>query len=179
MEKEKKPIYKKWWFWLAIALLVIGVVPNNNNTQNEVKNEAQQTVYANSKIVNEVKSKQNIINTNVQTDTEEKEKQQEQKNEIISNNVEKEDKINKTNEVQSKDTNKENTPTTKPKEMTNPDTTVPKATPPVNENSKVVWVGDTGTKYHVKGCRTLKGKGHQITLEQALKEGRQPCKVCH
>ena len=22
--KNKKPIYKKWWFWLIIALIVIG-----------------------------------------------------------------------------------------------------------------------------------------------------------
>ena len=46
-------------------------------------------------------------------------------------------------------------------------------------NSQMVWVGDTGTKYHIQSCRTLKGKGHQITLQQALAEGREPCKVCH
>ena len=43
----------------------------------------------------------------------------------------------------------------------------------------MVWVGETGTKYHNQGCRTLKGKGHQITMQQALAEGREPCKVCH
>lgn len=47
------------------------------------------------------------------------------------------------------------------------------------DNSEIVWVGETGKKYHVQGCRTLKGKGHQITLKQALSEGRQACKVCH
>ena len=26
MEKEKKPIYKKWWFWVIIVVLVIGIV---------------------------------------------------------------------------------------------------------------------------------------------------------
>ena len=46
-------------------------------------------------------------------------------------------------------------------------------------NSQMVWVGNTGTKYHVQSCRTLKGKGHQITMQQALAEGRQACKVCH
>ena len=48
-----------------------------------------------------------------------------------------------------------------------------------NTNSQMVWVGETGTKYHNQGCSTLKGKGHQITLQQALAEGREPCKVCH
>ena len=43
----------------------------------------------------------------------------------------------------------------------------------------MVWVGETGDKYHIQSCRTLKGKGHQITLQQALSEGRQACKVCH
>lgn len=45
--------------------------------------------------------------------------------------------------------------------------------------SNGVWVGNTGTKYHFQSCPTLKGKGHQITLEQALSEDREPCKVCH
>lgn len=48
-----------------------------------------------------------------------------------------------------------------------------------NSNSQMVWVGETGTKYHNQSCRTLKGKGHQITLQQAQAEGRAPCKVCH
>lgn len=48
-----------------------------------------------------------------------------------------------------------------------------------NNNSQMVWVGETGTKYHNQGCRTLKGKGHQITFQQAQAEGRAPCKVCH
>lgn len=35
-EKEKKPIYKKWWFWVIIVVLVIGIAgagsSSNNNT---------------------------------------------------------------------------------------------------------------------------------------------------
>lgn len=48
-----------------------------------------------------------------------------------------------------------------------------------NKNSQMVWVGNTGNKYHIQSCRTLKGKGHQITLQEALAQGREPCKVCH
>lgn len=61
----------------------------------------------------------------------------------------------------------------------------PKATqtqptaPSNNNNSQMVWIGDTGNKYHNQNCRTLKGNGHQITMQQALAEGRQACKVCH
>ena len=48
-----------------------------------------------------------------------------------------------------------------------------------DNEEEMVWVGETGTKYHCQDCRTLKGNGHQITLKQALAEGREPCKVCH
>lgn len=48
-----------------------------------------------------------------------------------------------------------------------------------DNNSEMVWVGNTGNKYHNQSCRTLKGQGYQITKQQALSEGREPCKVCH
>ncbi len=46
-------------------------------------------------------------------------------------------------------------------------------------NTEMVWVGNTGTKYHKQSCRTLKGNGHQITLQQAQQENREKCKVCY
>lgn len=52
------------------------------------------------------------------------------------------------------------------------------STTPSNDNSQIVWVGETGSKYHVQSCSTLRGKGHQITLQQALAEGKQACKRC-
>lgn len=52
-------------------------------------------------------------------------------------------------------------------------------TQPSDNDSEMVWVGNTGTKYHRESCRTLKGNGHQITMKQALSEGKQACKVCY
>lgn len=43
---------------------------------------------------------------------------------------------------------------------------------------KTVWVGKTGTKYHKENCRTLRGMKREITLEEALLQGREACKVC-
>ncbi len=48
-----------------------------------------------------------------------------------------------------------------------------------NSTTQMVWVGKTGTKYHRQSCPTLKGKGIQITYEQAISQNRQPCKVCY
>lgn len=47
MEKEKKPIYKKWWFWVTIVLvvLIIGGASSNDssNTVQTSSNESTQT----------------------------------------------------------------------------------------------------------------------------------------
>ena len=50
----------------------------------------------------------------------------------------------------------------------------------VNESSssETVYIGNTGNKYHRASCSTLKGGGHAISLSEALKQGREPCKRC-
>lgn len=48
-----------------------------------------------------------------------------------------------------------------------------------DESENMVYIGKTGTKYHNKGCRTLKGGGTAITMAEALAQGREACKVCH
>lgn len=75
-------------------------------------------------------------------------------------------------------TTKENESSSKKKETTPVKTTTTKNTETANNNEEMTWVGDTGTKYHRKTCRTLKGNGHQITMKRALSEGRTACKVC-
>ena len=50
---------------------------------------------------------------------------------------------------------------------------------PSSGDTRMVWVGETGTKYHHEDCPSLKGKGHQITMEEALAEGRGPCGICY
>lgn len=47
-----------------------------------------------------------------------------------------------------------------------------------SENGSTVYIGKTGTKYHQKNCTTLKGNGIPISLDEALAEGRTPCKRC-
>lgn len=53
------------------------------------------------------------------------------------------------------------------------------STAPAKEKTEIiVYRGKTGTKYHKETCPTLKGGGIPITLETALRQNRQPCKVC-
>lgn len=52
--------------------------------------------------------------------------------------------------------------------------------PPASaNNSDMVWIGETGDKYHYEDCRTLKGNKYQITMEEAIAQGRTSCGVCH
>lgn len=47
-----------------------------------------------------------------------------------------------------------------------------------SEDGSTVYIGKTGTKYHKKSCTTLNGNGIPISLDEALAEGRTPCKRC-
>lgn len=47
MEKEKKPIYKKWWLWVSVILIVsasvtiiVRIYNNNNTTFNNYKKQS-------------------------------------------------------------------------------------------------------------------------------------------
>ncbi len=36
MEKEKKSIYKKWWFWVIIAILIVGIAVAGTSDENTI-----------------------------------------------------------------------------------------------------------------------------------------------
>jgi hypothetical protein len=42
-----------------------------------------------------------------------------------------------------------------------------------------IYKTPSGKKYHLKDCSTVKNVSEKITLEQAVKIGLEPCKVCH
>ena len=60
-----------------------------------------------------------------------------------------------------------------------PDTATSANASSASSDTEMVWVGETGNKYHYEDCRSLRGKGHQITMEEALAEGRTSCGICH
>lgn len=41
----------------------------------------------------------------------------------------------------------------------------------------IVYITDTGTKYHTSSCRTLKKNKYEITREEAIEQGYTACKV--
>lgn len=36
MEKEKKPIYKKWWFWVLIVVVIAGIATTGTSDKNTI-----------------------------------------------------------------------------------------------------------------------------------------------
>ena len=61
----------------------------------------------------------------------------------------------------------------------NDSTTQTRSIPNSSNSEIIVYIGKTGTKYHRQSCRTLKGNGIPITLEEAKSQGRQACQVCN
>ena len=43
----------------------------------------------------------------------------------------------------------------------------------------VVYITDTGTKYHADGCRYLSQSCHEIDRQEAEDKGYEPCSVCN
>lgn len=71
MEKEKKQIYKKWWFWFIIILLIfiIGSGANTNNTSTNNVTTNTSINETNTSISEETPAKENENNTNTNTPT--------------------------------------------------------------------------------------------------------------
>jgi len=42
----------------------------------------------------------------------------------------------------------------------------------------LVYITKSGTKYHRDGCRYLSSSKISISIEDAIKKGYEPCKVC-
>jgi hypothetical protein len=48
----------------------------------------------------------------------------------------------------------------------------------VDESKVVVYITETGEKYHKGSCRYLKKSKIETNLKQAKEDGYDPCKVC-
>jgi hypothetical protein len=51
-------------------------------------------------------------------------------------------------------------------------------TSPTSDDSTIVYITDTGTKYHTSGCQYLDASKTAISLKEACAKGYTPCSVC-
>lgn len=174
-------------FLMFCVILSLLVPKDFTKYQNEIKDLNAQISSLNEKIENNEKQISDLTTSNKsiadenQKLKEEKSTLESEKNNLINEKNElntKIDQLQKTTASQSQTSTSSTSSTTSSHSSTSDSKPVSPSTSS-NTNSEMVWVGETGTKYHIQSCRTLKGKGHQITLQQALSEGKQACKVCH
>lgn len=55
----------------------------------------------------------------------------------------------------------------------------PDPEPPITDNVAEVYITNTGSKYHLETCRTLKKSKIPISLNSAKSQGYTPCKICN
>ena len=158
-----------------------------NATNNTISMNIYKNLYTTNEIIENI-IKEEILNTEKIETVSKSENQNKEKSFTTSSNV----KTNSTPKSKQESTSKKGTnstskasTSTKSSKKTNSKTSISSnsssssiSTSKSDETSETVWVGKTGTKYHRQSCGTLKGKGHKITLKEALAEGREPCKVC-
>ena len=191
---NNKHSHTKKSFWKDkknIAIVVLSILlfvtiisyPTSDTSTNNLQNSNLTST------INELQSKleeKQIEITNLQNSnkslTEEKKKLEDENKELNSKLEDAQKNVSKNSTATSSPTSSSSEKTsTKTTSSTSKNTTTSnkETSSSTKNNSEMVWVGETGTKYHTQSCRTLKGKGHQITLKQALAEGRESCKVCH
>lgn len=56
---------------------------------------------------------------------------------------------------------------------------VDKGDTPEESQNVIVYITDTGKKYHTQNCRFLKDSAREISLEDAKADGYEPCKSCN
>lgn len=64
------------------------------------------------------------------------------------------------------------------KDTAKTDSSKKKTSPTEKDKEAVVYITDTGSKYHKSGCRYLKKSKHSISLSDAKAQGYTPCSVC-
>lgn len=162
---------------ISFALIVIAsITPSGNTNKNEIDTIVPTVKSTN--IISENNSSSNILeNENIN-------ELDEITNIVVENNITNIiENVNDTNTDLEKSISNIETNSTddeiKPNNETINSKTTTKPIDNVQTNSEMVWIGETGNKYHRQSCRTLKKGKKQITLSQALSEGRQACKVCN
>lgn len=178
-EKMEKPIYKKWWFWVVAIFVSLLIISSATPTDNQTSNITNQlyTNISNNIVDSNSTTKDNDITNNInQNDTPIVNQQQENgsSNNQSSQTTNSLNSLKEDSNVSSTQLKEETSTPSSDASISSPDTSTQ-----TNTDEQMVWVGNTGTKYHKQNCRTLKGNGHQITMQQAIAEGREACKVCY
>lgn len=170
-ENNKKDI-KNFFTVKNIVIIILSFIlfcsiisyPNTDELENTINNLNSQIVEQNNQISiyeEELKKIQTENQNRLDKLKEENENLQKEKNELKEKNENLENENNQlrsSKQTTTNDNSTTNSTTNNNNNTSNSITTVKQVTTQTNNTSHMVWVGNTGTKYHIQGCRTLKGR---------------------
>lgn len=154
---------------IAIIVILIAVIGNSTSNKND-------SVSVNStskpKVETRVSKPSKADNTNVQKQVASEKSASSYVSAPASKSVSMQSQSNSSNN----NSNRQNTQNTQPA-VVQP---APKTQQASNQNNElIVYVTNTGKKYHMAGCRYLKRSQISIKLKDAKAEGYEPCSVCN
>lgn len=150
----------------------------SESTTETLKSQIQEK---NNKIIElQQDDKKNEINQSIKTLESEKQKLEEEKKALEGekqNLTVQIEELKKTSSILTE--KKNNKVSTSSANNTSSETTTPVTTTAQNTNSAIVYVTNTGKKYHKPNCSYLKKSKIQMNLSEAQSQGYTPCSKCY
>lgn len=165
-----KPFYKRWWFWVIVGLVVFygvcyaaGWVETDDapiDSQSAISSQEDDAVKGDS-----------TESTGIDEDEPEPSPDDSSSDPSPSGSA----------SSSSSESASSGEPTGATSEQGTQAQDVAENTPVENDTDEeiIVYVTDTGSKYHKSGCRHLSESKHEISLEDAKAKGYEPCGTCH
>lgn len=195
--KQKKPFYKKWWFWLIVVCVVISPVFSDDDVESDNASESiieqsenvQETQNAEDKNILEEVTADMEGNQNGQQSSPEKTGTEEQEQEIPAHEQEVEvEAPNQENAsveeetvapLQEGATDEPDLMQESAPESAQSVQSEQEATPNTEQVQVMVWIPESGTKYHSDPDCSGMINPTEVTLEEAIAMGYEACKRCH
>lgn len=195
--KQKKPFYKKWWFWLIVVCVVVSPLFSDDDVESDNASESiieqsenvQETQNAEDKNILEEVTADMEGNQNGQQSSPEKTGTAEQEQEIPAHEQEVEvEAPNQENAsveeetvapLQEGATDESDLMQESALESAQSVQSEQETTPNTEQVQVMVWIPESGTKYHSDPDCSGMINPTKVTLEEAIAMGYEACKRCH
>ena len=189
--KATKPFYKKWWVWVIVVCIVMGGIAGGGDAEEPVAPDATEPTAivetVDTPSATDETADEQLVQppTNIETPTEPEEPVAEPEDTTTSTeqpNIQPEQPPQPEEDTQAvapvtPPANEPDTPSTE-QPVTQPEQPTEAVTEPETSET-MVWVTETGKKYHsIPDCGST-NSARQVSLSQAQANGLEPCKNCH
>lgn len=166
-QKAKKPLTKRWYFWAIIVVLVLGVFTDLTD-DTDPGTSSSSAVSSSSSSQDDPGTDQEAISS-VPSSA------------IVEDEPEGPEPMTGTEEPEEPSSPIQSTVSTPEEDPVESQEPEPEPDPEPEEDEPqeiIVYITETGAKYHRGSCRHLKDSKIEITLEEAIARGYEPCGTC-